>query len=95
MRKGRNTDTCLPHAAICHHTRILITILMLQNLFTQVDKAKTGDINAIQEGTTSEVNIISMSMHHTMDTIHGIMMLLSKSHIMITLMMSRNIKDRI
>ena len=47
---------------------------MLQNLFTPVDKAKTGDINAIQEGTISEGNTITMSMrHHTMDTTHGIM----------------------
>ena len=67
---------------------------MLQNLFTPVDKAKTGDINATQEGTISEPNIITMSIHHTMDTTHGTMTLLSKSLTMITLMMSRHTMDK-
>ena len=68
-------DTCLHHGVICHHTQTLILILTLQNLFTLVDKAKTGDINAIQGGTISGVSIIMMSMmHHTTDTTHGIMM---------------------
>lgn len=94
MRKERNTDTCLPHGAICHHTQTLISIHMLQNLFTPVDKAKTGDINATQEGTISKASIITMSMHHIMDTTHGIMTLLSKSLTMITLMMSRHTMDK-
>ena len=64
-------DTCL-HGAICHLTQTLILILMHQNLSTPVDKAKIGDINAIQEGTISVESTITMSMHHTMDTIHGI-----------------------
>ena len=94
MRKERNTDTCLPQGAIRHHTPILISILMLQNLFTPVDKAKTGDINATQEGTISEPNIITMSIHHIMDMTHGTMTLLSKSLTMITLMMSRHTMDK-
>ena len=65
-------DTCL-QGAICHLTQTLILILMLQNLSTPVDKAKTGDISAIQEETISRANIITMSMHHTMDMMHHTM----------------------
>ena len=87
-------DTCPQQVAICLHTQTLILTLMLQNLFTPADEAKTGDINVIQEETISELCPIAMSMRHTMDTIHGTTTLLSKSPTMTTLMMLRNTEDK-